>query len=108
MLKNFFDLLGKLVNILDCKAQIDYFPSILDETLSWKVCLLLSELDLCTFQVGHSFLIVYHSSKLQSDFSMKSARFYHNEIENRKTITGGSFVKESEDTNTHGLRELII
>ncbi|CAF3384282.1 unnamed protein product [Rotaria sp. Silwood1] len=39
----------------------------IDETLSWKICLLLCELDLCTFQPENALATVIHLEKLLSE-----------------------------------------
>ncbi|CAF0959449.1 unnamed protein product [Adineta steineri] len=39
----------------------------IDETLSWKICLLLSELDLCTFQPENALATVIHLEKLLNE-----------------------------------------
>ncbi|CAF1389996.1 unnamed protein product [Adineta ricciae] len=41
----------------------------LDETLSWKVCLLLTELDLCTFQPDNALGAIAHLDKLLAERS---------------------------------------
>ncbi|CAF0720175.1 unnamed protein product [Rotaria sordida] len=41
----------------------------IDETLSWKICLLLCELDLCTFQPENALATVIHLEKLLSERS---------------------------------------
>jgi len=48
----FIGQIGNKINSLRCFSKIYIYAENLDETLSWKICLLLAELYLCTFQVG--------------------------------------------------------
>ena len=44
--------IGKEKTSINNEKTLSVFLFRLDETLSWKICLLLAELDLCTFRVS--------------------------------------------------------
>ena len=59
-----FRLVGQIGKTSRCNDENDtniVFARCLDEALSWKICILLAELDLCTFQVSRS---VAHACRL--------------------------------------------
>jgi hypothetical protein len=67
IVEKLFRLIGQIGKSFFVGMKINSL--ILDETLSWKICLLLAELDLCTFQVKY-FLMNFRNIKLNSSRKM--------------------------------------